>query len=262
MKTPIITLILTLFISLSSMAQTPDTQGGFSFTVDGLNYEQINGNEVAINGGTFANPFTIPSSVTFEDVTYTVIEISFGAFSDNAALTEVTIPATVTEIDNNAFSNTGLTEVIALGETPATINANSFGDRSTINLTVPGVAVNAYLSNGWSGFASVNGTVSTFEVDNITYGISSFSANTVDVISSTATGSLNIPQTVTFNTTVYTVTGIFGDAFRENSLTSVTMPNTITSIGNAAFRDNQITKCHTIKYVNNNWIAMPLETIN
>lgn len=218
-------------------------RGGGGFTVDGFTYEFINfdPNEVSLIGGTFTNPFIVPSTVTFQDVIYRVIEISFSAFNNEPSLTSVTIPATIQEIRDNAFSNTSLTEVIVLAETPPTIDSNSFGTRSGIALTVPTGFEETYLNNDWTGFASVNGVVSTFEVDNITYGINSLSGNTVTVVDSSIAGSLVIPSTVTFNTTVYTVTEIADSAFENNQLTSAIVPNTITKIGERAFRDNQLT---------------------
>lgn len=55
------------------------------------------------------------------------------------------------------------------------------------------------------------------------------------------TGSLNIPTTVTYNGTTYSVTRIGGKAFINNtSLTSVTIPNSITSIGYMAFNNSGI----------------------
>ncbi len=52
---------------------------------------------------------------------------------------------------------------------------------------------------------------------------------------STYSGSINIPELVTFENETYTVTSIGEKAFLGASLSSITMPNTITSIKNAAF---------------------------
>ena len=52
------------------------------------------------------------------------------------------------------------------------------------------------------------------------------------------TGNLNIPSSVTYSGTTYSVTSIGDYAFNECSgLTSVTIPTSVTSIGNYAFKD-------------------------
>ncbi|MBQ6978640.1 MAG: leucine-rich repeat domain-containing protein [Paludibacteraceae bacterium] len=56
---------------------------------------------------------------------------------------------------------------------------------------------------------------------------------------STYSGSINIPELVTFGNTAYTVTSIGEKAFLGTSLSSISMPNTITSIRNAAFYDHR-----------------------
>ena len=49
-------------------------------------------------------------------------------------------------------------------------------------------------------------------------------------------GSVTIPETVTYNGTTYSVTSIGGGAFADcSSLTSITIPNSVTSIGSSAF---------------------------
>ncbi|AXG72222.1 internalin-A [Kordia sp. SMS9] len=237
-----ISVLIVCFGMLKTNAQ--ELEGGGGFTVDGTFYEVINFNpdEVAISSSApITGQYTIPSSVTFQDVTYTVVEIYFEAFANNTDLTSVTIPSTIRFIDNQAFVNTGLTEVIALGNTPATVFGDSFGTPSNIDLIVPSIAIDDYLNNGWTGFATVNGTLNLFEVNNITYGINSQAGNTVSVISSTLTGSITIPSSVTFNTTNFTVTKIANYAFLNAQLTSVSLPNTITEIGIEAFRGNQLT---------------------
>ena len=58
-------------------------------------------------------------------------------------------------------------------------------------------------------------------------------------------GSLTIPETVTYKNTTFVVVSIGNDAFdRCRKLTSVTIPNSVTSIGNGAFAD-----CSKMTYV-------------
>ncbi|MDD7888331.1 leucine-rich repeat domain-containing protein, partial [Flavivirga sp. 57AJ16] len=59
--------------------------------------------------------------------------------------------------------------------------------------------------------------------------------------SPTATGAIDIPETVTHEDIIYRVTVIGDEAFAGNGLTSVTIPDNVTSIGSRAFYDNVLT---------------------
>jgi hypothetical protein len=224
-----------------SKAQTIEVGDGF--TIDGIDYEVLglNPNEVTVDVAQVVNQVVIPSAVTFQNETFSVVSIAAFAFEFNA-LTSITIPATIETIGFHAFFNTGLTEIIALGATPPVIDDNSFENRSTIAVTVPTGAENDYINNGWIGFATINGINPNFEVNNITYSLNTLTGNTVAVVGSSITGSgLTIPSSIIFNSTTYTVTEIASSALENNQLTSVTLPNTLTKIGSSAFKDNQLT---------------------
>ena len=81
-----------------------------------------------------------------------------------------------------------------------------------------------------------------FEVGGIYYNINgneatvTYRGSSYDDYSNEYTGAVNIPSSVTYNGTTYSVTTIGGNAFRDCSgLTSVTIPNSVTSIGSGAF---------------------------
>lgn len=224
-----------------SKAQTIEVGDGF--TVDGIDYEVLglNPNEVTVDIAQVVNQVVIPSAVTFQNEIFSVVSIEPFAFEFNA-LTSITIPATIETIGSGAFSNTGLTEVVSLATIPPIISSDSFENRSSIALTVPVGTENDYLTNGWIGFATINGINPNFEVNNITYSLNTLTGNTVAVVGSSITGSgLTIPSSVTFSSTTYTVTEIASSALENNQLTSVTLPNTLTKIGSSAFKDNQLT---------------------
>ena len=77
-----------------------------------------------------------------------------------------------------------------------------------------------------------------FKVGDLCYNITSntkpYSVEVTDAASSITTAT--IPETVTYNGTIYSVTSIGSSAFYKcSSLTSVTIPNSVTSIGDEAF---------------------------
>ena len=89
-------------------------------------------------------------------------------------------------------------------------------------------------------------TAHDFEVDGIYYDITDATNKTVKVTyrgtynysySNEYTGSVVIPESVTYNGTTYSITRIGEYVFEDcTGLTSITIPNSITSIGDAAFR--------------------------
>ena len=90
-------------------------------------------------------------------------------------------------------------------------------------------------------FSHIIASAYYFQVDGIYYNITSTTDLTVEVTYKTTSynsysGDVTIPETVTYNSITYTVTGIGGYAFRKcTSLTSITIPDAVESIGDYAF---------------------------
>ena len=85
---------------------------------------------------------------------------------------------------------------------------------------------------------SLSVSAEDFEVDGIYYNITSSTDMTVEVTNRNYTGTVNIPESVTYNGSIYSVTSIESSAFQGcSSLTSVEIGNSVTSIGSYAFHE-------------------------
>ena len=114
-----------------------------------LYYKIVNGgaqvtsqNDGYFNYTTFpTGDLTIPSSVTYNGITYSVTSIGHRAFARCGSLTSVTIPNSVTSIGERAFGDCGLTSV-SLGNSVTSIGNNAFECCALTSVTIPNSVIN------------------------------------------------------------------------------------------------------------------------
>lgn len=219
---------------------------GRTLVIDDLVYDVKANNKFEVvshvNGSSAMGGVTIPSMVVWFGVSYDVTSIGDNCMKDSN-ISEITIPSSITSIGANAFKNCqNLTnnQVMVQATNPPTLGSNAFANIPSTVLLVPSTAVSAYQSSPWhSIFNNITGYTAEFTSGNLNYRI--IDGQSVSVIGhasgSSATGSLNIPSTVTNGGTTYTVREIASNAFHEQTgLTgSLTIPNTVEVIGYGAF---------------------------
>ncbi len=177
-----------------------------------VTFYSLNNNSKAYSGDVI-----IPSEVTFQGVTYTVIGIGDSAFYGCIGLTSATIPNSVISIGGDAFNKcSGLTSVTIPNNVTIIDDYAFYGCSSLKSVTIP----NSVKEIGYFAFYQCIGLTSVVIPNSVTtigdafYGCSGLTSVTIG----------------------NSVTSIIDETFYGcSSLTSVTIPNSVTSIGNSAF---------------------------
>ena len=213
--------LLVLLSTLTASAQT---------LIDGIYYNLNSDTKTAAvtsNPNYYSDGFTIPDTVTYEDVKYTVTEIEPHAFFGCRGLTYIIFPNTLTTIGEYAFPwCSGLTGITIPGSVKE-VGSNAFYGCTGITDVSMGEGVT---SIGYGAFYGCKGMTSVSIPNSIT------KIDGVAFCECSALKSVIIPESVT----------TIGDwAFFEcSALKSITIPSSVTSIG-----ENVISGCTSIASV-------------
>ena len=238
MKTKLFTLLLTVAASVGTMFAEKVQIGDLYYNLDATNQtaEVTSQNSSYPYWSTTITTANIPSSVTYNSVSYSVTSIGDYAFYNCSGLTSVTIPNSVTSIVRSAFCwCTGLTSVIW--------NAKNFYDFASNN--TPFYAI--YYEEEWGRDIQfdLRPQIISFtfgsEVEHIPANLCSGMSNLTSVtipnsVTSIGSGAFSGCSGLTSVTIPNSVTRIsYGAFYGCSGLTSVTIPNSVTSIGENAF---------------------------
>ena len=150
----VFTLLLLILLPLMASSQT-EIAGIYYYL---YSYGETKTARVTSDPDKYSGDIVIPSTVTYNDVTYSVTSIGSSAFSGCTELTSVTIPESVTSIGSYAFQDcSGLTSV-TIGDGVETIGHSAFNNCGALtSVTIPNsvTSIGDYAFWDCSGLTSI-----------------------------------------------------------------------------------------------------------
>ena len=248
------------------------------FSVNGIYYnilaDKTNEVEVTYCSSGYAGSVTIPSTVTYNGVIYSVTSIGNWAFIDCSGLTSITIPNSVTSIGESAFSEcSGLTSITIPNSVTSIGDVAFYSCSGLTSITIPesvtSIGYGAFIGcssvtsifwnakdyidlSGWNytdenylPFYDIRSQITSFVFGNnveyipikLCYGMENITSIRIpNSVVTIGESAFSNCYDLTFVTIDIGVASIGDCAFeRCFSLTSITIPNSVTSIGKYAF---------------------------
>ncbi len=217
----------------------------YDFLVDGIYYKITSSSSLTVEAlyGLTSSPYSdiiiIPSTVTNENVTYTVTSVGGSPFPEGS-ITSITLPSSITSVGEGSFSNcSSLTTVVCEWEDPSkvSVSESSFeGIYHTATLYIPLGTVSVYQASApWNLFDDIE----EYDVLNgsLKYSVKNGGAELMTEQDTSLSGSVVVAENVVSNGVAYKVTSLAYQAFLScDQITSITLPNTVTNISSYAFR--------------------------
>ena len=239
------TKLFTFFFALMASVVTINA----SVIVDGIAYNLHDDLTAEVTSyENYSGTITIPSTIIYNNQSYSVTSIGYRAFYNCTVLTSIELPHSVTNIGNDVFWGcSGLTSI----EIPNSVT--SIGDNAFFSCTgLTSIEIpNNVTSIGFRIFYGCSGLTS------ITLGNSITSIGNSAFAYCSSLTSITIPNSVT-----YIGLGFFSYC---SSLTSIDIPNSVTSIGNYAFSycssltsieiPNSVTRIKNYAFYNCTWLT-------